>query len=197
MRKHVALFAAALCGFLSVARADNLVANPGFETGDFTNWALSGTNVPDDSGIYYGVDGLNPHSGALEAYFGSLGGVLELTQTLSTVPGVSYTITFWLAHSPETPFPYGNSFEALFGGSTLLSQTSVPDIGYTQYSFSRLATETSTELIFAFQDDTSYFSLDDVSVASNAVPEPGSALLVLLPLCAGFVVYRRMRQMAR
>ncbi|HEY7303453.1 MAG TPA: hypothetical protein VH601_05040 [Bryobacteraceae bacterium] len=190
MHKHVALFAAALCGFLPIAKASNLVTNSGFETGDFASWTLSGANVPDNSGIYYGVDGLNPHSGTFEAYFGSVGGILELSQTLSTVPGVSYTVTFWLAHSPETPFPYLNSFDASFGGSTLLSQAGVPDTGYTQYSFSRLATGTSTDLLFAFRDDTSYFSLDDVSVTPDAVPEPGSALLVLFPLTALFLGYR-------
>jgi hypothetical protein len=192
MHKHVALLAAALCGLLPIAKAENLVSNYGFESGDFTSWTLSGANVPDNSGIYYGVDGLNPHAGTFEAYFGPVGGILELTQTLSTTPGVSYTISFWLAHSPETPFPYLNSFDASFGGSTLVSQTGVPDIGYSQYSFSRLATGTSTELIFAFRDDTSYFSLDDVSVTRDTVPEPASALLVLLPLTALFLGYRRL-----
>lgn len=194
MSKHLTFFAAAFFGLLpATLTADNLVSNPGFESGDFSGWTLSGTHASaDDNGIYYGVDGLDAHTGQYGAYFGPIGGILELTQTLSTVPGVAYTVSFWLAHSPETPFPYSNSFAASFGGTSLISTTNFPESGYGEYFFSGLATSTSTDLVFGFRDDASFFSLDDVSVSSSSVPEPASVLLLVL---AAIVLFLGRRQL--
>lgn len=194
MSKHLTLFAAAFFGLLpATVTANNLVSNPGFETGDFSGWTLSGTHAgTDDNGIYYGVDGLDAHTGQYGAYFGPVGGILELSQTFSTVPGVAYTVNFWLAHSPETPFPYLNSFAASFGGTSLISETNFPESSFGGYFFSGLATSTSTNLVFAFRDDASFFSLDDVSVTSSSVPEPASVLLVVLATIALFLGRQRL-----
>jgi len=194
MCKHLTFFAAALFGLLpATVTADNLVSNPGFESGDFSGWTLSGTHASvDDNGIYYGVDGLDAHAGQYGAYFGPVGGILELTQTVSTVPGTHYTVSFWLAHSPETPFPYLNSFAASFGGTSLISETNFPERSYSEYFFSGFATSPSTNLAFAFRDDASFFSLDDVAVTSSSVPEPASGLLLVL---AATVLFLRRRQL--
>ena len=160
-------------------RADNIVANGGFETADLSNWTVSGAHSsPGDEGIYYGVDGTDAHTGRFGAYFGPVGGVLNLTQTLSTVPGTLYSVSFWLAQAPATVTPYINSFTVLFGGTTLFSQTPVPAEAYTQYSFTQLASSASTTLAFSFRNDVGFFSLDDVAVtAASSVPEPASWLL--------------------
>lgn len=194
MNKRLAFLTAALCGlFIAVqTKADNLVSNPGFETGDFGGWNLSGADVPDDSGFFYGVDGLDPHSGAFAAYFGPVGGILTLTQTHVTTPGATYTVSFWLDQSVDTPAPYVNSFAISFGGTTLFTATDAPGSSYSQYSFSSTAASSSTDLAFAFRNDTGFFSLDDVSVtsASAAIPEPASALLVL-PILVVLLLARR------
>lgn len=194
MNKRLAFLTVALCGlFIAVqTKADNLVSNPGFETGDFNGWTLSGAGVPDDSGFFYGVDGLDPHSGALAAYFGPVGGILNVTQTLATTPGATYTVSFWLDQSVDTPAPYVNSFAISFGGATLFTATDAPGSSYSPYVFTSTAASSSTDLAFAFRNDTGFFSLDDVSVtsASAAVPEPATAFL-LLPILVPLLLARR------
>ncbi|MBV9937729.1 MAG: carbohydrate binding domain-containing protein [Acidobacteriaceae bacterium] len=192
MRSQLVVAAFALLSGSFLASAANLVVNSGFETGDLSGWALSGTNSdPSDNGIYYGVDGADAHSGNYGAYFGPIGGILKLDQTLATSPGATYTISFWLAQSPATPAPYVNSFTASFGGATLYSQVGVPSSGFTQYSFSSTASSNSSILEFGFRNDTGYFSLDDASVTTSdtVVPEPVTSLLVVLPV--GLFLLRR------
>ena len=163
----------------------DLVVNPGFETGDFTGWTLSGANSsPDDNGVYYGVDTVDAHSGNYGAYLGSLGGILDLSQLISTVPGDTYSISFWLSETPGTIFPYTNSFSASFGAATLVSESDISDFPYTQFSYNARATSDLTLLEFGFRDDVGYFSFDDVSVVPGvvSVPEPASFGLELLAL---------------
>ncbi len=188
-----AIVAIALAGL--PGRAANLVVNPGFETGDLTGWIVS----PDSSSgcSCYGVDNLQPHSGAYEAYFGPIGDVVDLSQSLATVPGTAYTVSFWLAQTQD-PYPpdYINSIAASFGSNGLLSETDAPASDYVEYSSTGLvATSSSTSLIFAFRNDDGYFLLDDVSVAPlmASVPEPATAWLIGLILthlapCAGHIL---------
>ncbi len=190
MSKHLTLFAVVLCGVLAAveAKPDNLVVNPGFETGDFTGWTLSGTDVPDNSGSFYGVDTLDPNSGAYAAYFGPVGGILNLAQTFPTTPGTSYNVSFWLDQSPDTPAPYLNSFAISFAGATLFSAADASASSYAQYSFSGIAASNSADLVFAFRNDTGFFSLDDVSVATTPVPEPACFWVALLALSGPFLL---------
>jgi hypothetical protein len=89
----------------------NLVANCGFESGDFTGWTLVGNDVPLTEGNLYGVegtdfvplpDGTAPNSGAFQAFFADqfadqFADPITLSQTLTTVPGAQYSITFFLS----------------------------------------------------------------------------------------------------
>jgi hypothetical protein len=196
MNKAFIYIAIGFCGTLAAfqIRADNIVTNPGFETGDLSGWNLSGAHSsPSDNGIYYGVDPMDAHSGANGAYFGPVGGILNLSQALATSPGTTYSVTFWLAHSPETPAPYINSVQVSFGSTTLLNQTQAPVSDYTEYSYTAVAGSSATNLLFAFRDDTSFFSLDDISVSAGGptpVPEPASILLVS-SVFMGFVLALR------
>jgi hypothetical protein len=170
----------------------NLVANCGFETGDFTAWTLSGhDSAAGFNGIDYGVDAADAHSGAYGAYLGGFGGVLDLSQSLVTTPGASYNISFWLAQSPTPVSPYLNSFSVSFGSSNLLSLTQVPNTAFTEYSFNALASSPVTSLTFGARDDLGFFSLDDISVTAVLVPEPSSSFLCALPLLLAFITFRR------
>jgi hypothetical protein len=172
----------------------NLVANPGFETGDFTGWTLSGANSsPDDNGLYYGIDTVDAHSGNYGAYFGSLGGVRDLSQLIPTISGDTYTISFWLSETPGTIFPYTNSLSASFGSTTLISESDMSNFPYTLFTYDAKATSDLTLLEFGFRDDVGYFSFDDVSVVPAVInaPEPASFGLELLALIAWALWFQR------
>ncbi|MFL6451853.1 MAG: hypothetical protein ACJ746_29915 [Bryobacteraceae bacterium] len=188
-----------LLGAASPSFSANIVANPGFETGDLSSWSVTGANSsPGENGIYYGVDAMDAHSGTFGAYFGSSGGMMNLTQSLATSPGSAYTISFWLAQT-ATPFPYVNSFSVAFAGATLVSQTALPASNFTQYIFSGTASAATSALTFSFRNDTGFFSLDDISVdaGSNSVaPEPATFLL-LAPGLLSLALFTQHRGKAR
>lgn len=165
MSKLLLLISCAFAFILPRVAAANAVYNGGFESGDFTGWILSGNPIPGD------VDSSHPHSGTYAAALFAAGSAGYLEQFLSTTPGVSYTLTYFLNSDGGTP----NSFSAEVDDLTLTQQTNIPGQDYTHYSFSFQATGTSTDLKFGFQDDPGTLLLDDVSV--TAAPEPVSIWL--------------------
>jgi hypothetical protein len=169
------------------AMTGNLVANCGFETGDFTDWALSG-NTLNPAMTYYGVDGPDANSGNYGAYMSQDfldGGTapVDLSQTLTTSVGTMYSVSFWLEQDSTPTTGYTHMFSASWGGTSILSLTptvAVPGTvgSFTEYSFTETATAASTALAFAFENDDFYWSFDDVSVTAVApTPEPSTALL--------------------
>ncbi len=184
--------------FLSVAstgaNAQNLVNNPGFETGDFTGWALSG-----NSG-FVNVTG-NPtyvHTGDFGASFGAVGSQTFLTQTIATNAGSLYDLDFWLHNDGGTP----SLFTVSWNGISLLNQGNGPATVYDEFTFTGLAaTGPSTNLVFGFRQDPAFFGLDDVSVTTErnnnlGITPEGSSLAMLsmglLPLAYG--LKRRFRR---
>jgi hypothetical protein len=159
--------------------AGNIVANCGFETGDFAGW--SGTAI-NDPFAFEEVDQYDPYSGLSEASGGPETKNDTLFQTLTTVAGTTYTIQFAVHNTlaPDTSDP--NDFSATFGSTTLLSQTNTPADAYTVYTSNVLATGSSTNLTFTFENVLGYFDLDSVSVAAipttAATPEPSSLMLL-------------------
>jgi len=171
----------------------NLVANAGFETGDFSNWSLSGNLQGGFDGNFYGVgtdENLDTcticipvQSGTYAAYFGVQTTPLDLSQTLTVDPLTSYTISFWLyqdalTDSNPTP-PYSSIFTAAFNGTTLLTLDDPPQsTAYQEYTFTltTAASGNSGLLEFTFQNDSDYFYFDSVDVEST-IPEPASILL--------------------
>lgn len=146
----------------ATAYANNLVQNGGFETGDFTSWALSG----DTSAAF--VTSVNPHSGNFSAQLGTTSGTGYLSQTLShATPGQPYVLSFWLASDGQLP----NSFAITFDGNTLDTLLNVTP-GYSLYQYTVAPTTSTPTLQFAFDDTNGSFYLDDVGL--NATPEADS-----------------------
>jgi hypothetical protein len=167
-----AAFAWLLAG-AAAARADNIVVNGGFETGDFSGWTVNANFTTVTSAGYAGV---GPQSGTYYAALGSVRSFGILYQMLNTTPGQTYMLSFSLASDGGTP----NLFWVDWNGSTVFKQTNIPKQGWVGYSFQVTATDSITPLILFERNDPGYLALDNVSVTSNAsaAPEPGGFALL-------------------
>jgi hypothetical protein len=172
MNKKILLIIAVLASAALTARA-NLVANPGFETGDFTGWTQTGDNSFTD------VQTFDVHSGTYAAEFGPTSSDGGITQNITTVAGQGYDVSFWLDNRDTSG---GSHMSASFAGVTLLtSPNGSPGFPYTFYSFTNIiATSNSSALSFSFFNPPSWWDLDDVSVTPTVVPEPGTLGLIAL-----------------
>jgi hypothetical protein len=167
----------------------NLVANCGFETGNFTGWTKTlapfpGTDLTVQSG---------PHSGNFAAFFGAFEPPDEdmISQSIPTIPGDAYSISFVLMNQEGTP----NQFNAMFGSTDLLSLTDSAPFGFKEFTDTVVATGSSTTLSFAAFQVPAHFILDDISVLPvtpvTAVPEPASLVLLGAALFALAATRRR------
>jgi len=166
------------------AAAQNLVQNGSFETGDFTDWTLSGAANNNNDGIYgfnvvtSGEFGYNVEDGSYDANLYTDSTTFGyLSQSITTNIGDTYQLTYYLASAGDTP----DEFKAIVGGNTLSDLTNIAAHDYYEYTFNFTATSTTTQIEFGAYDDNISVSapgiaLDNVSVvdttATSSVPEP-------------------------
>ena len=146
-----------------VAGAGNLVQNGGFETGDFTDWTLSGDSTENFVTAYPQY----VHSGRYGAALGPpalLGG--ELSQTLPTTPGQAYMLSAWLSN-PDGAIP--SAFQISWNGSDIFNQENMAALGWTNLQFMVVAGSTNSVLLFDAQNELGAFGLDDITVSNIAI----------------------------
>jgi uncharacterized repeat protein (TIGR03803 family) len=153
---------------------NNLAVNGGFE--NFSDgWTLSGA-------IGGAFAEIAPHSGNGDmllattdpADFG------YLSQTLDTIPGQNYSLSFWLyVYSDTYNSPLPDEFLVNWGGNTISDQTNLTSASWGYLQFNVTATAPTTVLQFGFRSAT-YFGLDDVSVVAIPPTKP-----ILFPISHG------------
>jgi len=142
------------------------VQNGGFETDDLSFWLLAG----DDGSWDFVDDGttsmFSPHSGRYCAVMGFPGlPYPTLTQTLLTVPGHAYTLSYWLTNPDIGGGTSPNEFVVIWNGTTLLDQVNVPTLNHWSNTLFRVtATGASSVLTFGARNDNANFGLDDVTL---------------------------------
>ena len=109
--------AALLCTVAWNAKAVNLVTNGGFETGSFSGWTHTDPSNFDN----IGSDPLFAHSGTFHANLGASPGPGSLSQSLTTVAGTAYTLSFFLANDITQRPPIWTSFEVFWNGTSVLA----------------------------------------------------------------------------
>jgi hypothetical protein len=195
------IFGLAALALAPMARAQNLVQDPGFENATDSNtapgWTLSsgfGTDYVNGQSQSGGAPATGSWYAEFTATSASNAQSGTLSQMIATTPGQYYTVTFFLANFGA---PH-NTFLATFGGQTLLSLTDASAFGYQQYTMVVRATSTQTKLAFTGEQDPSSFGLDDVDVEAGPAPVMGGGLVSLGVAVAGFVTRRlRRRQPAQ
>lgn len=135
-----------------------LVQNGGFETGALAPWTITGNT----SGFSVKSTGSGyAHSGNRGARIGPDGSLGYLSETIPTSTGQTYQISFWLKNNSAEP---ANEFAVWWNGNALYDQLNLGVFDWTNLCFNVQATTDTSVLTFGFQNDPSYFGLDDVSV---------------------------------
>jgi hypothetical protein len=176
------LLAAALS---APAGAAELVTNGGFEQGLFS-WTFTpevNTNV-NPSAAHSGNNSID-----FLTYPGETG---LLSQTLSTVAGEDYTISYWIAFA--TSEPASSAMNVYWDGGKIASFQNNATLDYVHIYDVLTATSNATDLTFLGFSDLGIIVLDDISVTGPAggrnpggglgggggVPEPSAWALMIL-----------------
>ena len=181
------LFATMLVGAAVQASAGTIVTDSGFESGvpgSYTGAMGDGWVVTGGIGAICNVSGAGcgnagpAHTGTQMAFLDWSNTLNTTTQTLTTVTGQTYTISYWVFDVQP------NLLSATFGNSTLFDGTAPTSGDYVQFTFHATATSTSTVLAFSGQRTTGRGGslLDDVSVTASDVPEPATWFLTPMTL---------------
>lgn len=221
----VAATASAL--MLSSLSASAQVVNPGFELpvitpgglgiynggGNAGGWDVVGTQVmlvsntyTEPNGVTNGTLLFNAHSGLASMDLtgaGNNGTTAGVQQSIATMIGQNYTLSFWVGRATGNTF-YGVASTvdlSIDGGSRVSftnSNTTADQINWQQFSYGFTASAASTQITFfngTASSGNNYVGLDDVTLTTSAVvtPEPASVVLLGAGLAgiAGFASRRQ------
>jgi hypothetical protein len=169
--------------------AQNIVVNPGFESGDFSpGW----TFTPSVFGSLTVVDFNNPHTGTYELKGAQFDDFDSISQNLTTVAGKSYDLSFWLSSADEQAGGTTLEVRVWWNGAIVLDRTGDPhEFPYTQVFLSNLvATSSSTELRFDIRNDPGIYYLDDISVIATqrlkTITKSGTTATITMDSITGY-----------
>jgi hypothetical protein len=183
------------------ASSANIVHNGDFESYQ-DGWSLNGWEI--------GNAGRGVHAGEGSAFTGCPYPEFECTfgQTLSTVAGQRYNLSFWLysdgiVKDGEVSFQFDNGLQVFFGSEVVKTIHNFPTTNTSDDFFpggpltrivvnDLLATSASTYLQFAGYHGPAGLFVDEISVeAVGEVPEPGTLVLSGLALAGLYGANRR------
>ena len=142
------------------ADPSNLVQNCGFETGTFENWLNDG-----DTSFTFVTGDAVAHTGNFGASLGPLTPYGTLTQTISTTPGATYLITFWLRNASQNA-SQPSEFGVIWDGNVYLDWSNTGDFDYMNVAIGPVpASSANTDVTFFYYNaNGDSFYLDDVVV---------------------------------
>ena len=173
---------AAVAALFTGAFGQNLVQNPGFETGSVTpQWTIVFASA------FFAVSNFNAHTGTFALQYGSTdpNNQDEIRQTIATMAGASYIVSFWGFQNGGRE--EDSNMKVSFGGVAVLNGQLTD--AYAQYSAVIVASGTSTVLDVKGYNIPAFAYTDDFSV--TPVPEPATILAISTALA--LLVSRRRR----
>src|SRR5205823_13783970 len=92
---------------------------------------------------------------------GGIGAPGFISQTIPTLPGVSYNIHLWLANL--SGFSGDTEIRVLWGGNLVYSATDILGFGYREILIDPIARGTTTQLSIGLRDDSFFLNVDNIS----------------------------------
>jgi hypothetical protein len=180
MRNALVLTAVLLATGGTAMAAENLIANPSFESADAVDALADGWSAREGTPVERRTDG--GHSGEAYLHFSDddpgKGQFVESAR-IPARPGGSYTASAWLRTSDTcSPGVYVNFYDAL--GERIANKyerATGPTGGWVQVSVSEVAPEDAWEVtlgIYAYTGDVGSFDADDAELTVEGGAEPGS-----------------------